>query len=257
MFTRIWNQIRGRISLFFSALEFQNPEVLLENATNDLKKNRLAMRQGLSELAANSERLKGQVARAQMQKQELEGRILVAYNGGNTEMAQELAARLQEVEADLAENEQELASNESAYKTLHDTAMAVEKETLKKIERLKRSLSKAKAAEASANIAEIVSGVATTTSAANVNMERLQEVIDEKHAKAAGRLRVAGDSPQLSDIRMREQERKVQAQAALANFLAKKNIAMKGAEGAAASGGSSTPAPAQVERPPMAPPQSQ
>lgn len=226
MITRIFNQIRGRISLFFSALEFRNPEVLLENATNDLKTNRQRMREGLSELAANSARLQQQIANKERSKKDLEGRVLVAYNGGNMERAQELAAQLQELEADLSEDKQELESNETAYRNMHDTCMAVEKETIKKIERLKRALSKAKAAEAAANVADIVSGVATKASAATENMERLEEVLADKQAKASGRLRVAGDSPQFQAIRAREEERKDASKAALANFLASRNIAV-------------------------------
>jgi phage shock protein A len=224
MFNRLFNQIRGRISLFFSSIEFGNPEVLLENATNDLKANRQRMREGLGELAANSARLQQQISNKDRSRVDLEGRVLVAYNGGHVERAQELAAQLQELVADLAEDKQEFESNENAYKTMHETCMAVEKETIKKIERLKRSLSKAKAAEAAANVADMVSGVATKATAATQNLERLEEVLAEKQAKAAGRLRVAGDSPQFQAIRGREEERKEAAQSALANFLASRNI---------------------------------
>lgn len=230
MLTRLFNQIRGRISLFFSAIEFRNPEVLLENATNDLKQNRQRMREGLSELAANSARLQQQVANKERSKVDLEGRVLVAYNGGNMERAQEIAAQLQELEGDLSEDKLELESNETAYKNMHETCMAVEKETIKKIERLKRALSKAKASEAAANVADIVSGVATKASAATENMERLEEVLADKQAKASGRLRVAGDSPQFQAIRSREEERKEASKAALANFLASRNIAVPGTQ---------------------------
>ena len=49
LFARMYNQIRGRISLFFSSLEFRNPEVLLENAKEDLR--RIAASDTLGQLA--------------------------------------------------------------------------------------------------------------------------------------------------------------------------------------------------------------
>jgi phage shock protein A len=246
LFTRLYNQIRGRFSLFFSSLEFRNPEVLLENAKEDLKKNRVRMQSGVAQMAAVSERLRRQIADGERRKQDLEGRIMVMYNSGKEEIAAELAAQLQEVEGDLAENKAEFEANETAYKEFVATCQTVEKETRKKIEKLTAAMSKAKAKEAMADVAEMLSGSVSQQSASLDNMQRLEEVVTEKLDKASGRVRAAQDTSQFSDIKLRQQEQDIAKKAALASFLARKNIAMAPKESAAALAAS---APAPTEKP--------
>lgn len=240
---RLYNQIRGRVSLFFSSLEFRNPEVLLENAKEDLKANRVRMHQGVAQMAAVSERLKRQLADGERRRQDLEGRILVMYNAGKEELAAELAEQLQQVETDLGENKAEFEANEGAYKEFVAACQTVEKETRRKIEKLTASLSKAKAKEAMAEVSEMLSGTVSKQSASLDNMSRLEEVVYDKLDQASGRLRASQDSSQLSDLRLRQQEQEVSKKAALANFLARKNIAMNPAQANA------TPAAPAAEKP--------
>lgn len=235
LFSRIYNQIRGRISLFFSSLEFRNPEVLLENAKEDLKANRVRMQNGVAQMAAVSERLKRQIADGERRKQDLEGRVMVMYNAGKEDLAAELAEQLQQVEGDLSENRAEFEANEAAYKEFIGACQTVEKETRKKIEKLTASLSKAKAKEAMADVSELLSGTVSQQSASLENMSRLEDVVTEKLDKASGRLRAAQDSSQFTDIKLKQQEQEISKKAALANFLARKNIAMAPKESAAAA----------------------
>jgi phage shock protein A len=242
LFSRVYNQIRGRISLFFSSLEFRNPEVLLENAKEDLRTNRVRMQSGVASMAAVSERLKRQIADGERRKQDLEGRIMVMYNSGKEELAGELAGQLQEVEGDLAENKAEFEQNENSYKEFVAACQTAERETRKKIEKLTASLSKAKAKEAMAEVSEMLSGTITKQSASLDNMQRLEEVVGEKLDKASGRVRAAQDSSQFSDIKLRQQENEVAKKAALANFLARKGVAMAPKAGESAAAAAPTPA---------------
>lgn len=246
MIARLWNQIRGRISLFFSGLEFRNPEVLLENARNDLQKNRVKMREGLANLAANSEALRRQVTQGKARQQDLENRVMTAYQAGRTDLAEELAGELASVEADNTENEREFAQNEQAYKQFAEMCQTVEKDLLKKMERYQRALAKAKATEAAADVSEMLSGTVSQTNAASTNMERLGQVIDEKGDKAAGRMRAATDSGQFQEIKLKQQENEMRKKTALASFLAKKGVAAT----APATGSAAAPAtPTTPERP--------
>lgn len=246
LFSRIYNQVRGRLSLFFSSLEFRNPEVLLENAKEDLKTNRVRMQNGIASMAAVSERLKRQISDGERRKQDLEGRIMVMYNSGKEELAGELAGQLQEVDNDLAENRAEFDQNENAYKEFVAACQTAEKETRKKIDRLIASLSKAKAREAMADVSEMLSGTITQQSASLDNMQRLEEVVNEKLDKASGRVRAAQDSSQFSDIKLRQQEAEVSKKAALANFLARKGVAMAPKQGEAPV---AAPIPVATEKP--------
>jgi phage shock protein A len=242
LFVRLYNQVRGRVSLFFSSLEFRNPEVLLENAKEDLKTNRVRMQNGVAQMATVSERLKRQIADGERRKQDLEGRVMVMYNAGKEELAAELAEQLQQVENDLAENQAEFDANEQAYKEFVAACQTVEKETRKKIEKLTASLSKAKAKEAMADVSEMISGTVSKQSASLENMSRLEDVVTEKLDKASGRLRASQDSTQFTDIKLKQQEQEISKKAALANFLARKNVAMAPKEGA-------TAAPVPTEKP--------
>lgn len=227
LLSRLYNQIRGRFSLFFSSLEFKNPEVLLENAKEDLRANRLRMQNGVAQMAAVSERLKRQITDGERRKQDIEGRIMVMYNAGKEDLAADLAGQLQQIEADLGENKAEFDHNENAYKEFVGACQTVENETRKKIERLTASLSKAKAKEAMAEVSEMLSGTVTQQSASLENMQRLEEVVNEKLDKASGRVRAAQDSSQFGDLKLKQQEQEIAKKAALANFLARKNIAMQ------------------------------
>ena len=170
---------------------------------------------------------------------------MVVYNGGNQQLAEELAAQLQSVETDLTENKAELDHNEAAYKEFVGACQTAETEIRKKIERLTNALSKAKAKEALADVSEMLSGTISKQSSSLDNMQRLDEVVNEKLDKASGRLRASQDSTQFSDLKLKQQEQDVAKKAALANFLAKKNVAMKPAESVSAA---PTPAP---EKPKM------
>jgi phage shock protein A len=247
IFARLYNQVRGRISLLISSLEFRNPEVLLENAKEDLKTNRVRMQSGIAQMAAVSEKLKRQIAEGERRKADLEGRIMVVYNGGREDLAAELAEQLQSVDSDLAENKSELEHNETAYKEFVAACQTAEKEIRKKIDKLTTSLSKAKAKEALADVSEMLSGTISQQSSSLDNMQRLDEVVNDKLDKASGRLRAAQDSSKFSDLKLKQQEQDLAKKAALANFLAKKNIAMKPTESSAQS---PTPA-AAPEKPKM------
>lgn len=250
LLARMYNQVRGRVSLFFSSLEFRNPEVLLENAKEDLRANRVRMQNGVAQMAAVSEKLKRQITEGERRKADLEGRIMVVYNGGREDLAAELAEQLQSVEGDLAENKSELEHNESAYKEFVGACQTAEIETRKKIDKLTASLSKAKAKEAMAEVSEMLSGTVTKQSASLDNMQRLEEVVTDKLDKASGRVRAAQDSSQFADIKLKQQEQEFSKKAALANFLAKKNIAMKPAQSVSTPAAPSVAAPTP-ERPKM------
>ena len=244
MFSRITNLIRGFFNKVASGIENRNPELLLENAKEDLRKNVIAMRNGRTQLAAQSASLQRQIAEGKVRERELEGRIQVLIDGGREEQAGEGALELQGVKDDRERNEQQLQQNEQAYKEFTAMCATTEKELTRKIQEYARMISEAKAKEAAAEAAEFIAGTISSTSQSGENLDRLKNVVTGKLDTATGRLRAAQDTSGFSNIKAMQEERELKAKAALANFKAAKGL--KTAAPAAAK-------PVEAAKPPMNP----
>jgi phage shock protein A len=243
MFSRLANLVRGFFNRLASGIENRNPELLLENAKEDLRKNVIAMRNGRAQLAAQSASLQRQIAEEKVRERELEGRVSILIDGGRDEQAGEVALELQTVRDDLQRNEQQLAQNEQAYKEFTAMCATTEKELTRKIQEYARMISEAKAKEAAAEAAEFISGTISSTSQSAENLDRLKNVVTGKLDSASGRLRAAQDTSGFSNIKAMQDERELRAKAALASFKAAKGIK------------TAAPAPAKAEeaKPSMSP----
>lgn len=243
MFQRFANLIRGFFNSLASGFEKRNPELLLENAKEDLRKNVIAMRNGRAQLAAQSASLQRQIAEQKIRERELEGRVQVFLDAGKDEQAGDAALELQTIKDDLAKNNDQLAQNEAAYKEFTAMCATTEKELTRKIQEYARMISEAKAKEAAAEAAEFISGAISTTAGAGDNLDRLKNIVNEKLDTATGRLRAAQDTTGFSNVKAMQEERQLRAQAALASF--------KAAKGLKAAAASASPAPVEPVKPPM------
>ena len=72
-----------------------------------------------------------------------------------------------------------------------------------------------------AEITELASGMVTQMGGSGDNLNRLEAMVSEERYRAAGRVRVAVDSLDTSDIHIREAEQNALAEQALAEFEAK------------------------------------
>lgn len=248
MFQRFANLIRGFFNGIASSFEKRNPELLLENAKEDLRKNVIAMRNGRAQLAAQSASLQRQIAEGKIRERELEGRVQLFLDAGKEEQAGDAALELQTIKDDLAKNNDQFTQNESAYKEFTAMCATTEKELMRKIQEYGRMISEAKAKEAAAEAAEFVAGAISTTAGAGDNLDRLKNVVTEKLDVASGRLRAAQDTAGFSNVKAMQEERQLRASAALASFKAAKGIKASGAVGAT---------PTESSKPTMAPPSSE
>jgi len=245
MFSRFANLIRGFFNGIASGFEKRNPELLLENAKEDLRKNVINMRNGRAQLAAQSASLQRQIAEMKIRERELEGRVQVFIDAGKEEQAGDAALELQTIRDDLAKNNDQLTQNESAYKEFTAMCATTEKELMRKIQEYARMISEAKAKEAAAEAAEFISGAISNTTGAGDNLDRLRTVVTEKLDTATGRLRAAQDTSGFANVKAMQEERQLRASAALASFKAAKGL--KPAATAAA------PAKSEVAKPTMNP----
>jgi phage shock protein A len=247
MFRRISNFFKGLVHNALFSLEKRNPEALLAATREELRAHMIKVRQGRAQLASVSESLKRQIANGQRAVRELEGRILVLLQAGREDTAAELAIELERIKDELATNQEEFESNEAGYKEFTELTNATERQLQEKMRNYGRMISQARAKEAAAEAAEMVSGAITKMSGAGASMERLDEAIHAKHDNAAGRLRAARDTSGFSSIKAEAAERDIRGKAALANFKAARGM------------GASAPAKpaAETEKPSMGPAESQ
>jgi len=241
MFQRLSNLIRGFFSLFISGLERQNPEALLEVEQENLRKQIGQYNQGLATHAGLCERLISQVRQLENDQRDLRARTAANLRAGNRDAAAQLALRLQTVDRELDENRSQLEQAEKTYRDLlkaRDVAITAARQ---KIESLKAGISDMKMKKAMAELTEMASGMITNIGGSGETLDRLSKIVEEERTKAAGRVRVARDSMDMSGVMMKDAEQKALADQALADFAAKEGIPLEAAADTAETAAAEAP----------------
>lgn len=222
--SRIGRLFRGFLGLFISGLEERNPEALMEAARQDFRNKMAQYNMALAQMAGVAERLKNQIKTKTARAQELERRILANHQAGNLELAGALARELQELKADLTTDTHELDETENAYQANLRQAKVSQREFEDKINQLQKQLSQVKIKEAQAEAAAALSNVAFKVGDLGDSMKTVEEVLQKRYERSAGKARVAADLVNMDKIQEKENERKALEQTALAEFLASQGI---------------------------------
>jgi phage shock protein A len=221
---RIGRLFRGFLGLFISGLEESNPEALMDVARQEFRDKMAQYNMALARMAGVAERLKGQVKAKSSKAQELERRILANHQAGNLDLAGSLARELQELKADLTTDLAELTETEEAYQANLRQAKIVQKEFEAKVKRLEKQLDQVKIKEAQAEAAGALTSATFKVGDIGDTMKTVDEVLQKRYEKAAGKARVAKDMVDMDQVREKESESKALEQAALAEFLASQGI---------------------------------
>lgn len=250
MFRRIANLIKGFLSLFISGLEKANPEALLEAEKENLRSQIAQFNQGLASHAALCERLMSQVRQQEDEQKQLRAKTAANLKAGNRDVAGQYALRLQTVESNLVENRKQLEQAETTYHDLVNARDVSIRAAQAKIESLRAGLNDLKVKRAMAELNEMASGMVSSIGGSGDTLNRMETMVREERDKAAGRARVAKDSMDLSEIKMKEGEQKALADQALASFAAQEGIVLepdKPQAEAAPQGPAKTMGPAATE----------
>lgn len=245
LLSRISNLVRGFLSLFVGGLEKANPEALLEVEKENLRKQIAQYNQGLASHAGMCERLISQVKRLETEERELRAQAGAQLRAGNRDAAGQYALRLQTIQRELGENRKQLADAEKTYQELIRAREVSIKAAQKKIEELKYALSDLKIKRATAELAEMASGMISSIGGSGDTLDRLHNMVEEERELAAGKARVARDSLDLSGVQLKEAEQKAFEEQALADFAAAEGIALepKATEGGSGIGPSKSMGP--------------
>ena len=226
MFRRIGNLVRGFLGLFVSGLEKRNPEALLEVEKENLRKQIANYNQGLAAHAGLCERLMAQIRKLEQEEQEFRAKTSANLRAGNREAAGQYALRLQTIARELEENRRQLEQAEETYKNLLQARDVSIRAAEAKITALKSSLNDLKIQKATAELAEMASGMISEIGGSGDTLNRLHEMVEEERTRAAGRARVARDSLDTSNVELKEAEQLALADQALADFAAKEGISL-------------------------------
>jgi phage shock protein A len=229
MFGRIANLFKGFISLFISGVERRNPEALLENEQENLRKQIAQFNQGLASHAGLSERLMSQVRKLEAEQKDLRAKTTAHVRAGNNAAAGQYALRLQTVEQQLEENRKQLEQAEATYKNLVKARDVAVQTARAKIESLKGAINDMRMNQAMAELHEMSAGMITSIGGSGDTLNRLEGMVNEERDRAAGRARVAKDSVDMTGVNLKEAELNALADQALADFAAREGISIKGA----------------------------
>jgi len=218
MFRRLLNVFQGFIGLFISGLEKTNPRALIEAEKENLRVQIAQFNESLSQHAAFVERLMRQVKSLEKKEQELAAKVAANIKAGNRSIAGQVALQLKTVKEQLEENRGQLTAADDTYKKLVKTRDITVQEARNKIENLKLKISEAEMLEAQAELQEMASGMITGIGNSGDTLNRMEEYLDERRDKAAGRARVAASGLDVSGVELKEAEQNALADQALAEF---------------------------------------
>jgi phage shock protein A len=224
---RIMTLIRGFLSLFISGLERRNPEAILEAEKENLREQISKYNAGLASHAGLCERLITQVKRLEIDEDGLKSKTTANLKAGNRDAASQYALQLQGVSKELVENREQLKQAEETYKNLLKARDVTVKNARDKIESVRRDLSDMKMKQATADLTEMANGMISQIGGSGDMLNRLSEMVSEDKEKAAGRLRLAKDSMDMSGVELKASEQQALADQALADFAANAGIPLE------------------------------
>jgi len=227
MFKRIANLIRGFFGLFIGGLERRSPEALLDVERESLRKEIANYNQGLAAHAGMCEGLMAKVTKLTAEEKDTRAKATAHLRAGNKDAAGQYALKLQAITAELAETHQKADEAEQTYQKLLRARDVSVKAAQEKIESLKDKLGDLKVEKANASLQEMATGMVGSIGSAGEALDRLQNMVEEERTKAAGRVRVAKDSLNITDITVKDGETKALQDQALADFAAKEGLALE------------------------------
>ncbi len=226
MFRRIANLFRGFLSLFISGIERQNPKALIEAEKENLRNQIARFNDNLANHAGFCERLLRQVKTLESQERDLSAKAAANLKVGNRNAAGQYALQLKTVKEQLDENRKQLEAAEQTYKKLVQSRDISVRDAQEKIEKLKRMITETEMLEAQAELQEMATGMVSSIGGSGDTLNRVEEYLNERRDKAAGRARVAASSIDTSKVELMEAEQQALADAALNEFAAAYGIEM-------------------------------
>ena len=227
MFRRLKNLVKGFFGLFVGGLEKRNPEALLDNEKENLRKQIAEFNKGLAGHAGLVEKLMSKAKKLDREETELRAKTAANLKAGNREAAGKLALQLQTVDREHDQVHEQVEEADARYKELVKARDVSVKQAKDRIEELTRNLDEMKSTKAMAELNEMASGMVTDIGGSGDTLNRLEEMVEDERTKAAGRARVAKDQIDMTGINESAAEQDALAEMALADFAAVEGIELE------------------------------
>jgi hypothetical protein len=217
--TRSYNVFRGLIGNVVLWFERRNPDALLENEKENLRRLTVQFNSGLVQHAAITERLGSQITRGERQIETLTYRVNALLGSGERDAAAREAMALKDAKAQLAEDRRQQAETEVNFKSLVARRDAAVAETRGRIEQVRRQIGDLKVKRAIADLEGMAQAMVGDLDAGGASLSRLDEMVVEERDKAGARARVAQSTAATLPLATSDAVRSAMADAALAEFL--------------------------------------
>ena len=106
--SRLFNLVKGFLSIFVGRLEEKNPEIAYENAINNMTEKYSKLKSAAAGLIKNRAKLEARIKRTEGQLEELKLQIEVAVDKGDDEVAVVLLDQEEELNSTLATDRADL-----------------------------------------------------------------------------------------------------------------------------------------------------
>ena len=242
MFKRLRTLLRGFLSLFITGLEKANPQALIEAERENLRRQISRFNESLAQHAGFCERLMRQVKSQETQERELAAKAAAHLKAGNRDLAGQYALQLKTLKEQLEENRGQLEDSEKTYQNLLKAREVSVREATEKIEKLRRLISETEMLEAQAELQEMASSMIGSIGGAGDTLNRVEQYLNERRDKAAGRARVAKGALDMTEVGIKEEEQKALADQALAEFASAYGLELPAAAPATPSAAAAPPA---------------
>lgn len=246
MWQRLSTLFRGFLSLFVTGIEKANPKALIEAEKETLRAQIARFNDNLAQHAGFCERLMRQIKSLEAQEKELTAKTAAHLKAGNRELAGQYALQLQTAKSQLEENRGQLGEAEKTYQNLLKARDVTVREAKAKIDKLQQMMSETEMLEAQAELQEMASGMISSIGGTGDTLNRVEEYLNERRDKAAGRARVAAGALDMTEVQIKDEEQKALADQALAEFASAYGMEVPAAQGtAAAAPAAPAPVPAK------------
>lgn len=181
MFSRLFTLIKAWFNGMMGKME--DPELMLEQTYQDLQSNLIQVRQAVAQAIATEKQLEQQLQKNKDQAATWQNRASMAVQQNNDDLARQALQRKQQYAQAATDLETQLKSQREATANLRQRLTDLESEVQKAYTKKQVLIARDKAAQATSKASEILSK--TTSSGAMSVMEKMEQKVNEREAKAA------------------------------------------------------------------------
>jgi phage shock protein A len=190
MFDRLINFFKAVFNGLLGKLE--DPQLMLEQTYQDLQSNLIQVRQAVAQAIATEKQLEQQLQKNKDQAETWHNRAAMAVQQGNDDLAKQALQRKQQYAQAAADLETQLKNQRESTTTLRQRLTDLEAEVQKAYTKKQVLIARDKAAQATTKANEILSK--TTASGALSVMEKMENKVQEREARAAALGELGGDT---------------------------------------------------------------